>query len=186
MSDLENVDILLGTSLRNDEVNDQNDSDINLDSESNRLQQNVNLVGEDFRSLLNTDSRENSGMTIETTRMIRDEITNQVTKKLNEIESSLYSQIYEATRMAIAEKTLPCIQNTLDTQGRANFTVVNQRSSGLQGSPEARNLLKALDNCPKSSSTLRNRKPMSRESSVDSHTREQYRDTKTTALLTES
>ena len=36
--------------------------------------QNSNLVGEDFRSLLNTNSRENSEVTIETTRIIGDEI----------------------------------------------------------------------------------------------------------------
>ena len=51
----------------------------NLDSESNRLQRNYNLGGEDFRFLFNTNSGENSEMIIETSRIISDEITNQVT-----------------------------------------------------------------------------------------------------------
>ena len=44
MSDLENVDIILGSYSRNDEVDDPNDSHFNLDSESNKLQRNSNLV----------------------------------------------------------------------------------------------------------------------------------------------
>ena len=72
MSGFENVDILLGSYSRNDEVKDQNDSDFNLVSESNRLQRQSNTVGEDFKSLLNTKSRQISEMIIETTRMISD------------------------------------------------------------------------------------------------------------------
>ena len=49
-----------------------------MDSGSTRPQQSSNLFGEDFRSLLNTNSRENSEMTIETTRMISEENSNQM------------------------------------------------------------------------------------------------------------
>ena len=38
-----------------------------------------NLVCEDFRSLFNTSSRENSELIMETTRIVTDEITIQVT-----------------------------------------------------------------------------------------------------------
>ena len=86
---------------------DQNDSDIKLNSESHRLERNSNTVGKDFRSLFNTNSRENSEMTIETTRMINDESANQVSRKPNEIKSSLNSQI--------GKKVFPSIQKTLDT-----------------------------------------------------------------------
>ena len=41
LSDLENVDIKVGSYSRKDEVYDQNDSDIYLDSGSNRLQQSL-------------------------------------------------------------------------------------------------------------------------------------------------
>ena len=115
-------------------------------------------------------------MTIEMTRMISDESTCQVPRRLNEIESSLNSQIQEAISTAIAEKVLPFIQNTLNTQGRAYFTVMDRKFSGLQGSPEAGNFQEVWDNCPKLVFTLKKQRHTSRESSVDSHTSEQNRD----------
>ena len=57
MSDTENVDIMLGSYARDEERIEQSEN------ESNRPHQNSNLV-EDFRSLLNTNSRENSEVTI--------------------------------------------------------------------------------------------------------------------------
>ena len=36
MSDVENVDVMLGSYSRNDEGNDQNENELNLDSESSR------------------------------------------------------------------------------------------------------------------------------------------------------
>ena len=85
---------------------------MNSDSGSSRPQQNSNVIGEDFRSLLNTDSREKSEITIETTRMISKEISNQMSRELNESKTSLNFQIQDAMSMAISEKTLPSIQNT--------------------------------------------------------------------------
>ena len=70
--DIENADVMLGIYSREDEGNYQSDSEVNLDPVSIRPPQNSNLVGEDFRSLL-TNSRENSEITIETTRIVRDE-----------------------------------------------------------------------------------------------------------------
>ena len=69
MSDVQKVDIMLGSYSRDDEPNDQSESEVKLESDSIRLQQNSNSVGEDSRSLLNTNSSENSEMIIETTRM---------------------------------------------------------------------------------------------------------------------
>ena len=56
MSDVENVDIMLGSYSREVERNDLSESELNLDSGSTRPQQSFNLIGEDFRSLLNTSS----------------------------------------------------------------------------------------------------------------------------------
>ena len=89
MSVVENVDIKIGSFSRNDKRNDQSEIEINLDAGSIRPQQSSTLVGEDFRSLKNTNSRENSEKTIETTRMISESVSNQVFRKLHEIESSL-------------------------------------------------------------------------------------------------
>ena len=55
-------------------------------------------------------------MTIETTGMIKDEITNQVTRNLDEIKSGPNSQILETRNTATAEKVLPTIQNTRSRQ----------------------------------------------------------------------
>ena len=135
MSDVENVDIMLGSYSRDDEENNMSENEMNLGSGSSRPQQSSNVIGEDFRSLLNTNSRENSEITIETTRLINEEISNQVTRKLNEIKTSLYSQIQDAITVAITRTVLPSIQNTLETQGRSNFTVVDRGSNGPHPSP---------------------------------------------------
>ena len=95
MSDVENVDVMLGSYSRNNGDDDQSENEIDLDSESSRPQRNSNMTGEDFRSLL-TNSRENSEITIEKTRLINEEISSQITRKLNEIRTSLNSQIQDA------------------------------------------------------------------------------------------
>ena len=92
MSDVENVDVMLGNYSRNDEENDHSENEINLDSESSRPQRTSNVTGEDFRSLL-TNSRENSEITIEITRMINEEISNQNSRRTNEVKTSLNFQI---------------------------------------------------------------------------------------------
>ena len=96
ISDVENVDFMLGSYSRDGDGNEGSENEANLDSESNRPQQNSNLVGEDFRSLFNTNSRENSEINFETTRMISEEISNQMSRKLNEIKTSLNFQIRDA------------------------------------------------------------------------------------------
>ena len=173
MSDVENVDITLRSYSRDEDRNNQSEDELNLASGSSRPQQSSNLVGEDFRSLLNTNIRENSEMTSETTRMISGEILNQMSRKLNEIRSSLNSQIQDAITTAIAEKVLPSIQNTLGVQGRSNFTVEDRRSSGLQVSPGAVNSQKTWGNHPKSGVRRENQRQVSRRSSVDSYEGEQ-------------
>ena len=198
MSDVENVDIMLGSYSRDDEENDISENGINLDSGSSRPQQSSNVIWEDFRSLLNTKSRENSEITIETTRMINEEISNQMSRKLNEIKSSLKIQIQEAISSAITEKILPSIQNTSEMQDRVNHTIVDRgsiglhdsskstnfttgdrRSSGLQWNSEVENAQKSWENRPRKCFTQENNRSRqtSRQSSVDSVNSEQNHDT---------
>ena len=125
MSDVENVDVMLGSYSSDNEENDLSENDMNLDSESSRPQRNSNVTGEDFRLLL-TNSRENSEATIETTKLINKEIANQISRKLNEIKTSLISQIQNAITAAITDTVLSSIQNTLEVKGRANFTMVDE------------------------------------------------------------
>ena len=168
LSDVENVDIMLGSYSRDDEENNAAENEVNLDSGSSRPQQSSNVIGEDFRSLLNTNSRENSEVTIETTRMINEEISNQMSRKLNEIKTSLNSQIQDAISDVITEKILPSFQNTLEMQARVNYTTVDRgsielhdssksanfttgdrRSSGLKWNSEVENAQKRWENCPR-------------------------------------
>ena len=194
MSDVENVDVMLGNYSTINQDEDRSEAEINLDSESSRPLRTSNVTGEDFRSLL-TNSRENSEITIETNRLINEEISNQMSRRLNEIKTSLNSQIQNAITAAITETVLPSIQNVLEMQGRPNFTVVDrasngphpatrtgnstvedQRSSGRQRNPEVESSQKTWENRPKTCFTQENSRLRSRESSVDSYTEEQNRD----------
>ena len=195
MSEVENVDIMLGSYSRCDEENNISENEGILDSGSSRPQQSSNVIGEDFRSLLNTNSRENSEITIETTRLINEEISNQMSRKLNEVKTSLSSQVQEAITAAITITVLPAIQNTLETQGRLDFTMVDRgsnvphlsprptdftvtdrRSSGLQRNAEVGNTQKLWENRPKTCFTQENSRLRSRESSTDLYNSEQNRD----------
>ena len=49
MSDVENVDIMLGSYSKDEERNDHSESELNLDPGSIRPQQSSNLIEEDFR-----------------------------------------------------------------------------------------------------------------------------------------
>ena len=195
MSDVEIVDIMLGSYSRDGEGDQGSENEVNLDSGSSRPQRTSNLVGQDFRSLLNTNRRENSENTIETIRKISEEISNQMSRKLNEIKASLNYQIQDAFNNAIAEKVLPSIQNTIEARGRVNqamvdcgsdglqdssrttnFTMADRRSSGLQRNSELENAQKSCDNRPRKYFRQGNSRQMSRQSSVDSYSSEQNRD----------
>ena len=114
MSDVENVDVMLGSYSKNDEGDDQSENELNPDSESSRPQKNSNMTGEEFRSLL-TISRENSEITIATTRLIIQEISNQMARKLNEIKTSWNSQVQDAT-LQCTGKLSAAFRGTRDTK----------------------------------------------------------------------
>ena len=56
MSDVKNVDVMLGSYSKNIGEDEKSENELNLDSESSRPQRNSKMTGEDFRSLL-TNSR---------------------------------------------------------------------------------------------------------------------------------
>ena len=93
-------------------------SHLDEDLESDELLRNNNLNTKNFTSFLNTNFRENSELSTETARMINNEITAQITRKLDEIRSDLTSQLLEALITAVAEKVRPTIQNTLGMHER--------------------------------------------------------------------
>ena len=70
MSDTENLDIMLGFYSRNELESNSIDRNDDIDHESDRTRQDVAQNSKDFRSLLNSNSRENSESTIETIRIL--------------------------------------------------------------------------------------------------------------------
>ena len=112
MSDVESVEKMLGSYSKDDERNNYSEDEMNLDSGSNRPRQSSNLVG-DFRSLLNTNSRDTNSLIVkgqkQSLMISSDEIANQVTRKLNNIRTSLNSQVQHVISTAIAEKVLSSI-----------------------------------------------------------------------------
>ena len=118
-----------------------------------------------------------------------------MSRKLDEVKTSLNSQIQEAVTAAIRNTVLPSIQNTLEMQGRPNFTMVDRwsngphpsprstdftirdrKSSGLQRNAEVGNSQKSWENRPRACFTQENSRLRSRESSTDSNNCEQNRD----------
>ena len=55
MSDIENLDFMLGKFQENDLVRDENVSEAELDSESRIRQRGANMIEGNFRNLLNTN-----------------------------------------------------------------------------------------------------------------------------------
>ena len=113
MSDIENLDVLLGSYSRNALEEQREASEIEIDLESRGHQQSTNLAGDNFRSLLKTDQIENSEITAEIRRAINPEISSQMSTKLEEIKSDLNSHILEVISSAIQEKVHPSIENAL-------------------------------------------------------------------------
>ena len=112
MSDTVNLDIKLGSNSRNElEYNSVNRS-YEVDHESDRTRQDAAQNSEDFRSLLNSNSRENSESTVETTRLDNSEISEQ----MDELRKDLNSQIIDTINSVIGEKVLPDIRNIVTSQ----------------------------------------------------------------------
>ena len=74
MSDIENMDVMSGTYSRN-----HSDEELYV-----------------IRSLLNTKNRSENGVTIDTTKLISTEISQQVTRKLDELKIDLNTQNTES------------------------------------------------------------------------------------------
>ena len=142
MSDLENMDIMLGSYFRNEVESHKGVDDMDVDLESGEPHNNGNPFGDDFRPILNINRRENSEVIAETVRMIDCVTTSQVSRKLNGMKTDLNSQIREAIDSAITEQILPSIQNTLGKQGKGVKAELDLMSSARHRSPEVENTRK--------------------------------------------
>ena len=130
MSDIENLDVMLGNNANSDirdrEIVDQ----IEIDPESSRRQQGIDQEESNYRSLLNTNLSENSEITVETSRAISSEISSQMSRKLEEMKSDLNSHILEVINSAIDEKILLSIENVIVNKRETKNAKWDLRSDG--------------------------------------------------------
>ena len=82
MSDLENMNVMLENYSGNHSDEELNEN-IEVDSRSNGTRTDMGRNCEDFRAFLNSDDRIRNELPVETTRLIADEITMQMSRKLD-------------------------------------------------------------------------------------------------------
>ena len=87
---------------------------------------------EDYQTFLNNNPSEISCLTIETSRAISSEISSQMSRKSQEMQTSLNSQILDIINTAIDTRELPSIKNAVKRQNSAKNTNLDLRSDGLQ------------------------------------------------------
>ena len=131
MSDIENLDVMLGSYQRDNCETQNGDDEGEIDLRSTRHEQNANQKENDYRSYLNTNLSENSCLTVETSRAISSEISSQMSRKLEEMQTSLKSQILDVINTAIDTRVLPSIKNVVRRQNSAKNTHLDLRSDGL-------------------------------------------------------
>ena len=112
MSDVEDLDVMLGSYSRNEMESNSGDRNDEVDFASDRTRGDVVQNSEDFRSLSNSNSSENSESTIETMRLVNSEVS----RKMEELKRDLNSQIAETINSLISERIHPNIQNTSSSQ----------------------------------------------------------------------
>ena len=131
ISDIENLDVMLGSYQRdNCDVQDRT-SENEMDLESNRREESSNHNENDYRSYLKTNISEKSGLTVGTRRAIRSKISSQISRKLEEMQTNLITHILEAINTVIERKVLPSIKNAIKTQNSAENTILDLWSDGL-------------------------------------------------------
>ena len=89
MSDIENLDVMLGNYQENEQSREGNISDREIDLELDGQQTNTISVERNFRSLLNSNRSENCEIAAGTSRAINSEISSQMSRKLEEMKSDL-------------------------------------------------------------------------------------------------
>ena len=117
MSDTENLDIMLGTYSRNELESNSKERNNEVDHESDRTRHDLVQNGEDFRPLLNSNSRENSESTVENMRLVSSEIS----KQMDGLRKDLNSQIMEALNSVIKDRRRGNYWKCMEKQVKTNF-----------------------------------------------------------------
>ena len=130
MSDIENLDVMLGNYSKSEIMDQDIVGHIEVDSESRGQRHGLGQTDGNYRLLLNTNPSENSEITVEASRMINSEIRSQMSRKLEKKKSDLNSHILEAINSAIEEKILPSLENVIASNREAANTNWDLRSDG--------------------------------------------------------
>ena len=169
MSDMKHLDVMFETYSRNGVDSQLGENEENLDRRSNERQTNTNPSGDDFRTLLNTNSVGNSHMTSETVRRINSEITSQVSSKKNEFNVDLKLHIRETIEQVILDQVLPIFTETSGEIGNGARQNVVLRSSERRRSPVMHCSERAWKNIPKSNKSISNQNRHNIENSFEPH-----------------
>ena len=167
MSHLENIIVMLGKYPEYQSDVDLNEN-VEVDSRSNGTR--TDMVGncEDFRTLLTSEERNRCETTMETNRLIAEEISYQMNRKMDELKRNLDTQITESINSAIHDFILPSIQNSLSGQNSGLGTNVDSRSSRLSRNTEGKKHQSAWGNTQSRVQSNLNNHPRSRDSSISS------------------
>ena len=131
MSDIENLDLMLGSYQRDDcEIQNGNDEG-EIDPRSIGREESSNQNENDYRPYLNANPSENICLTVETSRAISSKISTQMSRKFEGMQSSLNSQILEVINTAIQTRGLPSIKNAVSRQNSTKNANLDLRSDGL-------------------------------------------------------
>ena len=137
MSDIENLNAMLGSYQRDDcEIQNGNDEG-EIDPRSIRREESSNQNESDYRSYLNTNLSENSCLTVETSRAISSKISTQVSRKFEEKQNILSSQILDVINTAIETSVLPSIKSAVGRRNPAKNVDLDLWSDGLHHSDAA-------------------------------------------------
>ena len=136
MSDLEDMYVMLGNYPGN-RSDEELIKHIETDSRSNGTRSDMARNCEDFRSLLNTENRIENEVTIDTSRFLSTEISQQMSRKLDEFKRELNTQITESICSAIQETIHP-LQMSMSGLNSGLGTNVDSRSSRLSRSTEGK------------------------------------------------
>ena len=162
MSDLENLNVMLRNYQENQSDVDLNEN-VEVDSRSNGTRTDMVRNCDDFRTLLTSEDRNRCEMTMETNRLISEEISHQMNRKKDELKKNLDTQITESINSAIHDSTLPSIQNSLSGQNSGLGTNVDSRSSRLSRNTEGKKHQSAWGNTQNRIQSNLNNQPRSRD-----------------------
>ena len=167
MSDLENMNVMLGNYPDNQSDVDLNEN-VEVDSRSNGTRTDMVRNCEDFRTLLTSEDRNRCETTMETNRLISEEISYQMNRKIDELKRNLDTQITESINSAIHDSILPSVQNSLSGQNSGLGTNVDSRSRRLSRNTEGKKHQSAWGNTQNRIQSNSNSHPHFRDSSISS------------------